>query len=185
MEHPPLSRELTNGESPIIPPRGPFALPPTQDGNVSMLKRGTQVLLLTATQTERDAVLESLKPLLDERCVLRIFSGAQTYYVGRLGSVDVVLTTCRAGSQPRDGSALVTHEAIGRVRPRAVLAVGMAFGGYTEKLRIGDILVSTHLIPYEPSRKQPGGDVHRGGEHDAGAVLLNRFLEARGWTFSR
>jgi len=61
----------------------------------------------------------------------------------------------------------------------------MAFGGYTEKLRIGDILVSTHLIPYEPSRKQPGGDVHRGGEHDAGAVLLNRFLEARGWTFSR
>lgn len=180
-----LSRRLTDGESPEMPSRAPFELPEVHSGDPAILKRGTQVLLLAATQTERDAVLERLKPSLDHEHVLRVYSGAQTYYVGRLGSVDVVLTTCRAGSQPRDGSTLVTHEAIGVVGPRAVVVVGMAFGGYTEKLRIGDVLVSTHVIPYEQVRKQASGDIHRGGEPEAGALLVNRFLEARGWRFPR
>jgi nucleoside phosphorylase/tetratricopeptide (TPR) repeat protein len=181
----PLKERLTNGESPRLEQRQAFALPILDDAEPGILKRGTQVLLLAATQTERDAVLERLQPIAGQQRVLRVFSGAQTYYVGRLGSVDVVLTTCKAGSQGRDGSGLVTYEAIGRARPRAVVAVGMAFGGYTEKLKIGDVLVSSHAIPYEPSRKQAEGDVHRGGEPEAGPLLLNRILEARGWTFRR
>lgn len=81
-----LSEQLTNGESPKIAPRAPFALPEVDGGDPAILKRGTQVLLLAATQTERDAVLERLKPALNQERVLRVYSGAQTYYVGRLGS---------------------------------------------------------------------------------------------------
>jgi nucleoside phosphorylase len=184
-DRPELSEMLSNGESPRVGPRSSFVLPPVENANASILARGTQVLLLAATQTEREAVLERMHPLIEQAYVLRVFSGAQTYYVGRIGSVDVVLTTCRAGSQTRDGSGLVTYEAISRVSPRAVVAVGMAFGGYTDKLKIGDVLVSTHVIPYEPSRIQSSGNIPRGGEHDAGTLLLNRFLEARGWTFQR
>jgi|GEM_PF-3116344 len=182
---PSLRTRLTNGELPTLAALPAFLQPEIENAAPSALDRETQVLLLTATKTERDAVLQKLRPRADAQQVQRIFSGAQTYYVGRLGAVDVVLTTCRAGSQPRDGALIVTHEAIARTHPRAVVAVGMAFGGYTNKLKIGDVLVSTHIVPYEPSRKQPDGDLPRGGDHDAGALLLNRFLEARGWTYER
>ena len=179
-----LARRLTNGDSPHLSSL-PFVNSEVDDREPAVLSDGTQVLLLAATLTERDAVLERLRPSHDEDRVLRVFADKQTYYVGRLGSVDVVLTTCRAGSQPRDGSNLVTYEAIRLSRPRAVVAVGIAFGGYTDKQKVGDVLVSTHVVPYEPARKQVSGDVPRGGEHEAGPLLLNRFLEARGWTYPR
>ncbi len=179
-----LSERLTNGEWPDLVQRGPFAEPPLLDSDVSTLK-GKQVLLLAATLTERNAILERMQAPLGHERILRVFEGAQTYYVGVLGSVGVALTTSRAGSDLRDGSAMVTPEAIGLVEPRAVVSVGIAFGGYTEKLRIGDVLVSTHVIPYGPAREQTDGRIHRGGEHDAGSILLNRFLEARNWVFPR
>jgi nucleoside phosphorylase/tetratricopeptide (TPR) repeat protein len=180
-----LSRRLTKGEAPQLEPRPAFATPHLVDAGDEVLGRGATILLLAATHVEREAVLERMRPRGDEPHVLRVYSGAQTYYIGRLGSVDVVLTTCRAGAGSRDGSTIVTLEAIGKVRPRGVVAIGMAFGGYTNKLKIGDVLVSTRVIPYEAARIQEAGNISRGGEHDAGAVLLNRFSEARGWTFPR
>jgi len=180
-----LSDRLTNGEAPVLDQPAPSIPPNFEDLGTSSPPIGMDVLVLTATPVERDAVLRRLRPLADRDRVLRAFLGAQTYYVGNIGSVSVALTMCRAGSQPRDGSLLATFEAIQQFHPRAVVAVGMAFGGYPAKLHIGDVLVSTHVIPYEPSRQQDGGGVHRGGEHDAGQLLLNRFREAAGWQFIR
>lgn len=184
---PDLKDRLTNGEVPSLDPYIDGSIPAMRDVDATsgVLRSGIDVLLLTATAVERNAVLHRLTPLADQETVLRIFAGLQTYYLGRLGSVTVALTMCRAGSQTRDGATLVIFEAIDRVRPRAVIAVGMAFGGYTDKAKIADVLLSTRVVPYEASRKQEGGDVARGGEPEAGPLLLNRFREAIGWRFVR
>jgi nucleoside phosphorylase len=63
--------------------------------------------------------------------------------------------------------------------------VGIAFGGYTDQLHIGDILVSEQVIPYEIRRADPAGDEYRGPIPEAGPILLNRFTNALGWEFKR
>lgn len=146
---------------------------------------GVDVLAVVAVEVERDAVLREMKPPRDARRIRRAHVGKQTFFLGRLGHYSVALTSCRMGSSGRDGSTLTVADAIDACRPRCLFAVGIAFGGDTAKLRIGDVLVSSQVIPYEPQRKGETRTVHRGPRPEAGALLLNRFSEATAWSCRR
>jgi nucleoside phosphorylase len=142
-------------------------------------------LLVTANDVERDAMLRLVHPPKRRRAVLRRSIGQATYYLAALGDHPVVLFTCKAGSVQRDSAALAVAEAIKRCRPKAVVGVGIAFGGYTDKLKIGDALVSSKVIAYEPQRLQTTGAIQRGPHTDAGPILFNRFTNVRNWKFVR
>jgi nucleoside phosphorylase/tetratricopeptide (TPR) repeat protein len=178
-----LAKSLTDGEAPLWPEVDEAPIP-------SIEVRFTfdepfDVLLLVATQVERDAVLRLMTPWPPASAIARTARGAQTYYTGMLGYARVALTMCKAGSVGRDAATVVLMEAMPLISPRCVVAVGMAFGGYTKKQKIGDVLVSSRVIPYGPGRIEDGRWIRRGGEHDAGALLLNRLREASEWAFQR
>lgn len=189
---PHLRARLTNGDDPAwdyVAAPWNSALPEVETGVPRAVEaaaaQGVDAILLTAVRVEREAVLRLMKPLPDRAHITQAPVGNLTFYLGLLGGARVALTTSRMGSVGRDASILTLHEAIQSCGPRAVIAVGIAFGGYTDKVRIGDVLVSTRVVSYEPARKQAEGDRPRGSQFEAGPILLNRFHNVMGWRFER
>jgi nucleoside phosphorylase len=148
------------------------------------------VLVLTATTVERDAVIAQagrggLPP--------RVRPGkTRTYFeLGNMGGNHVVLVQCEVGSGTVGGSIVTAREAIAELQPRAVIMVGIAFGVRPDEQRITDVLVSTQVIQYEPSRigtNTFGGLTARGRGDRATAspMLLSRMRAATsGWTGPR
>lgn len=131
-------------------------------------------LLMTAVKVELQAVRSQLRPLAGRARVLRVPWKESTYYLGTIGSYSCAVVMSDAGSVGRQGAALTLHDAILRLQPSFSLAVGIAFGRDPTKHAIGDVLISTTVIPYEPARVQAGGDIPRAPHPEAGMVLLNR-----------
>lgn len=181
---------LTNGEAPAFESLEhlvsvPEFMPDPAAPLAVLAKEGAGLILYTATPTETNAALAAMTPLDGCAGLGKAFIGDYTYYLGKMGTVNVVLTMSRPGSGLRDGAGPALMDAIAEFRPKGVIAVGFAFGGYTRNLKIADVLVSNRIIPYEIARKQPGGDISRAQQPEAGRLLLNRFRGVIGWQFSR
>lgn len=185
-----LRERLTNGDNPSYPPGRAASLPPAIDYGTpevckEVLRNGVDVLLLTATQVERDAMLRRLTKIPGCSAVLQLPIDQQTYFFGQMGTSRVAVVMSRMGAVGRDSALQTLNDAITDCLPRCVVAVGIAFGGYTKKLSMADVLISARIIPYDPVRKQPGGDQPRASQPDAGATLLNRFRNVVDWEFRR
>lgn len=142
-----------------------------------------QAGILVATDVERLAVLKRLRPPKGKRSVLQVYAGSNTGFLGRLGLTDIVLCMTSMGSSGRDASTIVTAEIIQLWNLSAVIMVGIAFGKDPVKQRIGNVLVADRIISYEPQRVGQDHNQHRGSEHAARPVLLNRFRNVVGWSF--
>jgi hypothetical protein len=118
--------------------------------------------VFVATEVEREAVLKKIKPPGRKRAVLRVYSGSNTCYVGRLGVTDVVVCMTAMGSVGRDASLMVVAEIIDAWNLAAVIMVGIAFGKDARKQAIGNVLVSDRIISYEPERIGPTENQERG-----------------------
>lgn len=141
------------------------------------------LLILTAVPVEREAVLARLKPFPSKTRVLKINEKRAVYHAGLFGSTRAVVAMCSAGSGGRDGSHAAASRAIRNFSPVAVVMLGIAFGTNPKKTAIGDVLVSDHVVPYEPQRKGAQGDISRGVPAKSGQTLLSRFKSAIGWRF--
>lgn len=150
----------------------------------AVLMTETQVLIVTAAEIELATALSSLEPREQSELWLG-HKGQAAYYFGRLGNYNVAVIKCKPGSNQRDAATLTVRQAIEDCKPVAVIAVGIAFGGYTDKLRMGDVLVSEQVIPYEVKRVGVGSQQYRGPIPEAGPILLSRFTNAVGWEFKR
>jgi len=182
-----LRLKLTNGEKPDFSypaPVQPKMSPVSSDKTLSLLAE-THILLVTAATIELETTLSFLKPRVDGGSIYSGYKGQAVYYFGQLGNYRVTVAKCKAGSNRRDGATLTVKQAIEDCTPWALIAVGIAFGGYTSELRIGDVLVSEQIIPYEIRRVGSGGAQYRGPIPEAGPVLLNRFSNPTGWEFKR
>jgi nucleoside phosphorylase len=139
--------------------------------------------LLVATDVERIAALKRMYPPSVEDAVLQVFEGNNTFFLGRLGITDVVLCMAAMGSSGRDASTLVTAEMVQSWNLLAVIMTGIAFGKDPVRQRIGEVLISDRIIPYEPQRIGQVSVEHRGVVHAARPLLLNRFRNVLGWSF--
>ena len=182
-----LRAGLTNGELPRFsyPAPKPVKSEAADADRTASLLDATEVLLVAAAQIELDTALSVLEPRIEDTSVRFGYKGQAIYYFGRLGAYQVAIAKCKAGSNRRDGATLTVRQAIQDCSPCAVIAIGIAFGGYTNELRIGDVLVSEQVIPYEIRRVGVGGEQFRGPIPEAGPVLLSRFTSAQGWEFNR
>ena len=143
------------------------------------------IVLLTATDTERDAVLRRLDPFLNRRSVLKGFSEQETYYLGKFGAFLTAVTKCRMGSLDSGAATLATQHAQRVWRPRAIVMVGIALGKDPTKQKIADVLVASQVISYEPQRIGENQTVPRGPNTPANTTLLNRFENVPHWSFDR
>ena len=147
----------------------------------------TRVLLLTATPTERDAVLAAISALtgaLPQRSFEHI---NVIYELGIHGNVTIALVQCpRLGASGPGGSTLTAADVIRRWRPSYVLMIGTCYGlrdDNSPPQQLGDVLVSTsvydldHKEKYESSSGEELEEI-RGDRVPAPSVMVARLRAA-------
>jgi 8-oxo-dGTP diphosphatase len=107
------------------------------------------IVILTALELEYRAVRDHLTGLRDETPV----SGT-LFETGTLrGGGEVVLAVTGPGTH---GTAIIAERAIRVFAPRAVLFAGIA-GSLKPAVRLGDIVVATHVYAYHGAAARPAG----------------------------
>ena len=142
-----------------------------------------KLLLLTATDIERQEVLKALTPLKREEAIYVTYKGALTYYIGAFGAYGAILVKSGTGIGRADGAIMTTHKAIQFWEPKAIVMIGIAFGVDKKEQRIGDVLVSEQIIPYDVRKEGKSIPIYRAEHPPASLFLRGRFSEVRGWTF--
>jgi nucleoside phosphorylase len=128
----------------------------------------TDILIVTVTDVERDAVYNCFKAETGK-------SGIQkdAYMdLGFLGGSRVWMVVSGMGSSGSGGSTLTIKTAIDEKSPLVVIAVGIAFGNKDKEQQIGDILVSEIIVPYENQRIGAESIIPRGPRLPATPRLL-------------
>ncbi|HEX5732817.1 MAG TPA: hypothetical protein VF131_08285 [Blastocatellia bacterium] len=147
-------------------------------------KANCDVLLVTVTDIETEALLERAKALTNRD--YELWKGKhKTYFdLGEIGGGRVFAVRSEMGSDTIGGSLLTVKDAILEVKPSAVIMVGIAFGVDSKKQQIGDVLVSLQLQPYDLQRvgtTEAGSTriILRGDKPHCSERLLDRFRTTR------
>ena len=134
-------------------------------------------MLLTVNDNETHAVLNSF--IGEGKKPDQTTKGGVTYNVlGTHGECLVVHTICEMGAGGVGASRQRTNQAIEHWSPKAIVAVGIAFGMDETKQKIGDVLVSTQIQDYELGRLNDQGTlIPRGDKASCADILRNRFRQ--------
>ncbi len=151
--------------------------------NLLKLAEEIDVMLLTATDIEKETVMKLLKPFPKKKKVLMGHIGAETYYMGIFGKFKAVVTKCEMGSLGSGSSILATYDGYKLWSPRGIIMVGIAFGKDSSKQKIGDVLVSSQIISYEPAKITENNIQFRGPITPSNPILRNRFNNVDTWKF--
>ncbi|WP_295440545.1 hypothetical protein [uncultured Thiodictyon sp.] len=110
------------------------------------------MLLLCVNDKERTAIVETFAGPGGRPPQPRIIQGLPCLDLGEIGGRRILATATNMGSATPGGSATLALDAITKLDPRWLLAVGIAFGMNPDKHPIGTILVSDRVSCYEPQR---------------------------------
>ena len=141
------------------------------------------LLLVTATKTETDAVLDALKPLPGLSDVALTHIENHTYTLGMFGPIGAAHVQCVMGTRDAGSAMGATREAVLCWTPQAVVMPGIAWGNpHAKNLGLCDVLVASSVQDFENAKE---GETHefRGSQTEAGPKLLDRFRNVRGWHF--
>jgi nucleoside phosphorylase len=152
--------------------------------NIANYKLSLKLLLITATDVETQGLLKQLKPIPGSVEVEIIYFGNHTYYAGVFGSFGAIVVQSGMGSVGATSSTITTLRAIELWQPSTIVMVGIAFGINKKEQKVGDILVSSHIIPYEFSKIRHSGVEFRSELPPASLFLRNRVKNLRGWKFA-
>jgi nucleoside phosphorylase len=147
----------------------------------SNMKDQPPLLLVTATKVETDALHNELAPLPGENTIIIHHKNNLTYYYGIFGKYKAAHVQCDMGSLTRASSIATIIEAISIFKPKVVVMVGIAFGIDDKKQKIGDVLVSEAIIPYNSKRVGRSKTISRSMMAPSSKRLLNRFKNVRTW----
>jgi nucleoside phosphorylase len=141
------------------------------------------LLLVTTTKIEKEILHSYLKPINGRSNLIKIHKGKQTYFLGILGNYNVVHVSCdKMGAISPQASITTTMNAISFCEPTVVVMVGIAFG-VGGKQKIGDILVSESVVPYDIQKLGAKGPQNRGITALACTTLLNRVNNVTDWHY--
>jgi WD40 repeat protein/nucleoside phosphorylase/uncharacterized protein YjbI with pentapeptide repeats len=132
------------------------------------------IVLMTFNEHEHAAVLKRFRrgnmPDTETR------DGITYNRLGTHGGMEVVHVISEAGSGGLGAARQRADQAIRAWNPKAIIAVGIAFGIDEQKQEIGNVLVSTQLRNYElTARVNPDSTITpRASSPDASSTLLNR-----------
>ncbi|OHB57400.1 MAG: hypothetical protein A2Y07_04225 [Planctomycetes bacterium GWF2_50_10] len=138
-------------------------------------------VIVTATDIETKALHSKLNPIPGYKAILKVCYGNQTYYLAKFGAFCAIHVQCEMGSLGIGGSINTVRDAIDAWKPKAIIMVGIAFGIDNKKQKIGDVLVSETVIPYDRKRVSAKEIIPKGIPHPANKILLNRFKYVVNW----
>ena len=138
------------------------------------LRNDEKLLLVTFNNHETRAVVDVFHPGSDPP---EVGDGRLVYrWLGRHGAVQVF--TVVAAEQGSTVAQSTVQTAIQELSPGTAIAVGIAFGIDSAKQRMGDVLISKAIFPYEDVRVEPDGSYKfRGSAKPASGETLQRFVE--------
>ena len=136
---------------------------PNDDRSIHVPRDDDQcdVLLLYVNEKERAAIVETFAGSKGEPPPPRTIRGLPCLDLGKIGGRRVFATATNMGSATPGGSATLAVDAIDKLNPQWIIAVGVAFGMEPNKVPIGTILVSDRVSCYEPQRAGKK-NTHRG-----------------------
>jgi nucleoside phosphorylase len=141
------------------------------------------ILLMTATDLETEELHRHIKPLTNFSAIIKTPNDSQTYYLGKFGQYKIAHVQCGMGSLSRDASTLTASNSIKLLNPKFLLMVGIAFGIDDTKQKIGDVLVSEAILPYNSKRVGKNQTIQRAAATSASLTILNRFKNLRTWEY--
>lgn len=140
------------------------------------------ILLVTATNLETEYLHQTLQPINGFEGLVKTYFETQTFYLGVLGKYTVMHVQCSdMGAVSFGGSIKTITDALRFSNAKITIMVGIAFGINPEKQRIGDVLVSESILPYNIKRVGKQDTIHRGKEAVASQFLLNRVKNLNTW----
>ncbi|MFY0591971.1 hypothetical protein [Roseivirga sp.] len=141
----------------------------TKNENFSM----SDILIITATDTETSAVLEKAKEKFSREAEVSMKGEHAVSFLGVMNAFRIWHAQCEAGSGGPAGSQAIATDLIVEFDPKYVLMPGIAFGLNQKKEKIGDILVSTHVRSYEKQRIGKKKRINRGEKVPASSSLVS------------
>ena len=140
------------------------------------------VLIVTATDVESRAVLQTFQPAAGRKATPRSIDDRTYFDFGAVNGARVFLTQSEMGAGGLDASLQTVRKGIEALNPAAVVMAGIAFGVNEQKQSIGDILVTAQLRLYELQRigTQDGQPqiILRGDKPHATPWLINHLKSA-------
>lgn len=113
------------------------------------------VLLVTATKVETKAVLDTFG-VGGRQASPKSIDGRVYFDLGTMAGARVMMTQSEMGASGLGAAQQAVEKGIAALLPSAVIMVGIAFGVSEEKQKIGDVLISERLRPYELQRVGTG-----------------------------
>ena len=115
-------------------------------------------LILTATATERDAILEKLGPPTPDRKILKVtLAHEQDVYLGTFGNFGAIVTQCPDELMAEDASEVAFYRVLDKWTPKALVMFGRAVLNPRVTDRAGAFLVAPSSSPTWSTRMSAGG----------------------------
>jgi len=141
------------------------------------------ILFVTATLTETQVLHTYIEPLTDQSNIIKVYKNNLTYYIGKFGKYKIVHVQSDLGSVSRSGSIPTISEAIGEFKPKLTIMVGVAFGLNSVEQKIGDVLISEAVLPYDYKKVGTKRTIQRATHAPTSKKLLSRFKNNLTWEF--
>lgn len=107
----------------------------------------------------------------------------KTYYLGKFGRYNAAYIHIDEQGVTNPAATLLVGELIRVLKPVAVVMVGIAFGTNEKKQKIGDVLVSKRILPYDSQKLLESGTQYKEIPKDVGFQLLNAFNDFDNWEY--
>lgn len=105
------------------------------------------------------------------------------YFLGEFGCYSAAYIHMNEQGYTNPAATLLVGELIRKLHPIAVVMVGIAFGANENKQKIGDVLVSNKILPYDSAKLLEGKTLYKESPKEVGFQLLNAFSEHREWNY--
>jgi nucleoside phosphorylase len=139
-------------------------------------------LIVTATEIETEETHKKLIPLNGFLTILQTYDGSHTYFCGMFGKYVIVHVQSNMGSIARDGTIITVLNALQTFNPKIAIMIGIAFGVDEIKQKIGDVLISESIIPYN-NKRVGETTIQRGQQSTSSKILLDRFKSVKTWQY--
>ena len=108
---------------------------------------------------------------------------AKTYYLGRFGMYNAAYIHIDEQGATNPAATPLVGELIRTLMPVAVVMVGIAFGADETNQKIGDVLVSKRILPYDSQKLLKTGTHYKETPKEVGFQLLNAFGNSDNWEY--
>ena len=142
-------------------------------------KESPVFLFVTANEHERDAFENKFICNDDDEQSIK----GKTYYLGMFGRYPAAYIHMDEQGVTSPAAAPLVSELVRELNPVAVVMVGIAFGADKDKQKIGDVLVSDKVLPYDSQRLLERETEYKETPKEVGFQLLNAFREHRKWIY--